>query len=96
MKTYSKTLFENHFNFLTAYGSWDDDHSKMEGYIEFKMHFDFKEGLRFSVAVPDYGYCTRNPFKALFNVLETQIVGNGKYQRLKADCRDKGYWQHLE
>lgn len=95
MKTYSKTLFEKQFDFITAYGSWDDGYSKMKGYIEFKMHFDLKEGLRFSVAVPNYGYCSKNPFKALFNVLETQIVGNGKYQRLKADCRNKGFWTKL-
>lgn len=96
MKTYHKTLFEKHFNFITAYGSWDDNHSRMKGYIKFEMHFDFEEGLRFSVAVPNYVYCTRNPFKALFNVLEKQIVGNCKYQRLKEDCRAKGFWKHLE
>lgn len=96
MKTYRKTLFKKDFDFVTAYGSCDDERSKMKGYIEFKMYFDFKEGLRFSVAVPNYAYCSKNPFKALFNVLEKQVVGNSKYQRLKADCRDKGYWQHLE
>lgn len=95
MKTYSKTLFEKHFKFQTAYGISEDPNSRLEGYIKYQMHFDFKEGLRFSVSVPDSAFCTRSPFKCLFQMLEKQIVGNGKYQRLKEDCRAKGFWKSL-
>lgn len=93
MKTYSKTLYYKEYNFPIGY---KQSTLMMDGYIKFEMHFDFKEGLRFSVSVPDFVCCRRNPFEALFIALEKQSVGNGKYQILKEDCRNQGFWKQLK
>ena len=61
----------------------------------YNMHFDFEEWLRFSVSVPDYACCDKNIFKALIKALEHSTVGYGKYQILKEDCRNKGFWKNL-
>lgn len=68
---------------------------RLEGYIEYAMWFDFKQGLRFSVSVPNYSICTRSPFKCLFIALERSDVGMGKYNRLKDRTRDLGLWRKL-
>ena len=90
MRTYSKQLYYKKYTFPVAYTG-----EVIEGYIEICMHFDFKEWLRFSVSVPDYGCCSRNIFKALIRVIEHGYVGYGKYQILKEDCRNKGFWRNL-
>ena len=59
------------------------------------MHFDFKQWLRFSISIPNYTYCTRNPFKCLFAALEYSDVGMGKYQRLKERTRKLDMWRKL-
>ena len=52
MKTLSKQLYHKEFTFPVAY-----TREVIKGYIDINMHFDFKEWLRFSVSVPDYGCC---------------------------------------
>lgn len=94
MKTISKTLFEMKWFSPVAWAS-SKNPEKLEGYIEYMMHFDFKQGLRFSVSVPNYSYCTRSPFKCLLGVLEHESVGMGKYQRLKERTRDLNLWKSL-
>lgn len=90
MKTISKTLYYKEYISTIAYVNDD-----VLSYVKIQVHFDFKEGLRFSVAVPNYGCCKRNPFKAILRVLEHESIGMSKYQRLKDDCRDKGLWKKL-
>lgn len=77
--------------------AWANDKNpeKVEGYIEYNMYFDFKQGLRFSISVPNYSYCTRSPFKCIFSALKHSDVGMGKYQRLKERTRKLGMWQKL-
>jgi hypothetical protein len=90
VKTIKKELYYKDFTYPIAYSG-----NVMEGYIEVMMYFDFKEGLRFSVSVPDYSCCERNIFKAFVRVVEHCFVGYGKYQILKDDCREKGFWKKL-
>lgn len=85
-----KQLFYKKFCYPIAYTG-----ELMTDYIEVAMYFDFKEGLRFSVHTANYGCCERNIFKAFIKVVEMGCVGYGKYQTLKDDCRDKGFWKEL-
>lgn len=85
-----KQLFYKKITYPIAYtGDYQYD------YIKVMMYFDFKEGLRFSVSCANYGCCERNIFKAFIRVVEIGAVGYGKYQTLKDDCRDKGFWKRL-
>ena len=93
MKTFSKTLYYSEYTSPIAYGNYGDE---IYSYVKVELHFDFKEGLRFSASVPNFGCCERNPFKAIFRVLEHQSIGYGKYQRLKEDCRSQGLWRKLK
>lgn len=90
METISKTLYYNEYSSPIAYTN-----DCVFSYIKIQLHFDFKEGLRFSASVPNFGCCERNPLKAILRVLEHESIGMGKYQRLKDDCRDKGLWKKL-
>lgn len=85
MKTYTKVLYENHYSSPLAFGEIGE---KVESYVIFKMHFDFKEGLRFSIQVPNRSWCKRNPFKLWLIALESEGIGYAKYQRLKSRCQE--------
>ena len=85
-----KQLFYKKFCYPIAYTG-----ELMTDYIEVAMHFDFKEGLRFSVSTSNFSCCDRNIFKAFTRTLEIATVGYNKYQILKYDCRDKGFWKLL-
>lgn len=89
-----KVLFKKEWTSPVAWAS-SKNPEKLEGYIEYVMWFDFKQGLRFSVSVPNYSSCTRSPFKCLFRALEHSDVGMGKYCRLKDRTRDLGLWKKL-
>lgn len=88
------TLFKKIWTSPIAWAS-SKNPERLEGYIEYQMHFDLKQWLRFSATVPNYSSCTRSPFKCLFNVIEHSSVGMGKYQRLKERTRKLGMWQKL-
>ena len=88
------TLFKKEWGSPVAWAS-SKNPERVEGYIEYIMWFDFKDGLRFSATVPNYSTCTRNPFRCLFNAMEHSSVGMGKYQRLKERNRKLGFWQKL-
>lgn len=90
MKTFSKTLYYKEYTSPIAYTN-----DTVLSYVKIQVHFDFKEGLRFSASAPNIGYCDRSLFKAIFRVLEHESIGMSKYQRLKDDCRDKGLWKKL-
>lgn len=91
MKTYSKTLYYKTFSFLISYNG-----EPIEDYIKFEMHFDFKEGLRFTISTSNMSICRRKPKKALFEMLEKQIIGYDRYQILKEDCINEGLWRQLK
>ena len=85
MKTWTKTLFKKEYISKT---------SKFEGtqiktYIEIQMHFDFREGLKYSVTVPNCSFCRRKLKDALIRALEHESIGMQKYNRLKEICTDK-------
>jgi hypothetical protein len=64
--------------------------------VEIKLHFNFKEGLWFSVSAPNIGYGGRNPFKVLLRVLEHESIGMAKYNKIKEDSRSCGLWKQLD
>lgn len=92
MKKFSKILLRKEYKSPVQYDCTNTD---VESYVEICLHFDFKEGLRFSVSVPNMGYCSRNPFTAVLRVLEHESIGMAKYNRLKEDVRAKGFWKKL-
>lgn len=94
MKTRTKTIYYKEYESPIAWG-YKPEH-KVKSYIRIQSHFDFKEGLRFSVTVPNVAYCHRNPFKALLRALEHESIGMGKYNRLKEDTRSCGLWKKLD
>lgn len=94
MKTYSKVLYQDAYS---CYPAWSNskDNAKIESYVKLEMHFDLKKGLRFSVTVPNFTICRRNPFKCIFRALEHESIGMGKYQRLKDRTREIDCWKKL-
>lgn len=94
MNTYSKVLYYKEYTAPIAYG-YDEKH-KVKSYVKIAAHFDFKEFLRFSVQVPNFSYCTHNPFKAILRVLEHESIGMSKYQRMKEDIRYFEKWKSMD
>jgi hypothetical protein len=94
MKTFKKTLFYKEYESPIAYG-YKPEHT-IKTYIEVNMYFDFKQWLRFSVSVPNFSCCKRNPFKAFIRVLEHESIGMSKYQRMKEDTRACGLYRKID
>lgn len=94
MKIYSKQLYYKEYFSPISYG-YNEKH-KVKSYVKIKLYFDFKEGLRFSVSVPDFGCCERNPIKAILRVLEHESIGMSKYQRMKEDIRYFERWKSMD
>lgn len=88
-----KIIYYKEYELPIAYG-YKPEH-KVKSYLEVMLHFDFKEGLRFSVSVPNFSTCCRNPFKAIFRAMEHESIGMSKYNRIKEDSRSCGLWQKL-
>lgn len=74
--------------------AWRNDR-KAKTHIELTLYFNFKDGIIFAVSAGNVSYNCRNPFKALFRVLEHESIGMAKYDHLKDDTRRKGLWQKL-
>ena len=91
IKTYKKILFSKDAESPLA---WRDDR-KARTHIELVLYFDFKEGVRFTAMAGNISACRRNPFKALYRVLEHKSIGMSKYDCLKDDTRRQGLWQKL-
>lgn len=85
-------LFEKHYE---GYCGLLSENNKIETYIKLIMYFDFKEGLRFTCCVPNFASCYRNPFMAIFRVLEHESIGMGKYSLVKDVIRSKGWHRSL-
>ena len=94
MKTFAKVLYYKEYVAPIAYG-YNEKH-KVKSYVKISIHFDFKEGIRFSTSVPNFSYCTHNPFRAILRVLEHESVGMSKYQRMKEDIRYLGKWKSMD
>lgn len=90
MKTWTKTLFEKEY-----IGKKSKMDKEIKTYIKIKIHFDFKEGLRYSVAVPNCGFCEKRLKDALIKALEHESIGMQKYNCLKEICTDKGLWNRI-
>jgi hypothetical protein len=82
-----KVLYQNEYESPIFYG-YKSEH-KVKSYVKVTMAFDFREGLRFCVSVPNASRCYRNLIKAFLNILEHESIGMAKYNRLKDDVRNK-------
>jgi hypothetical protein len=89
-----KILYKNEYRSGLFWGHKPEH--LVKSYVEFSMYFDFKDGLRFCISVPNVSFCYRNPFKALFKALEHESIGMSKYQQLKDDIRRQGRDKNLE
>lgn len=89
MKTLSKIIYKNRY---TSNSKWGQ---KIESYIEIEAHFDFKEGLRYSVSVPNFACCQRRLKDALFRAIEHESVGMAKYEGLKSIVNNKKLWNSI-
>lgn len=90
MKTWTKTLFEKEY--ISKKSKMDKE---IKTYIQIQIHFDFKEGVRFSVAVPNFATCNKSLKKALIRALEHESIGMQKYNCLKEICTVKGLWNYI-
>lgn len=93
MKTISKTLYYKEYSSFLAWGTKPEH--KARSYVKIQFHFDFEDGLRFSVSAPNISCCDKNPFKAIMRILEHESIGMAKYDHLKDDTRRLGLWQKL-
>lgn len=92
MKT--KTLYYREYTSPVAWG-YKPEH-QVKSYIRVQCHFTFRDGLWFTVTVPNVSYGDRNIFKALFRALEHESIGMSKYNKLKEDTRSCELWQNLD
>ena len=86
MKTISKVIYENHYTSPSKWGK------KIESYIVIKRHFDFREGLRYTVSVPNFSCCERKLLDALFLAMEHESIKGMKYESLKEKVYKKKLW----
>lgn len=89
MKTISKIVYENHY---TSHSKWGQ---KIESYIKIERHFDFKEGLRYSVKVPNFVCCKKKLKDAMFWAMEHESIGMAKYNGLKEQMYSKSLWNKI-
>jgi hypothetical protein len=93
-KTYSKTLFYREYDSPIRYG-YKPEH-RVKSYVKIQRHFDFKEGLRYSVTVPNITWCLRNKQEALMKILEHESIGMAKYNKLKEDIQRQDLFRTLD
>lgn len=86
MRTISKVIYENHYKSPSKWGK------QIESYIVIKRHFDFKEGLRYSVSVPNHSCCKRKLLDALLWTIEHESIKGMKYESLKEKVYSKKLW----
>lgn len=86
MKTWTKTVYERHYSSPSKWGQ------RIESYIKIQRHFDFREGLRYSVSVPNKSVCRRTIKQALIDMMEKESIGMGKYEGLKEQMYKHRLW----
>lgn len=89
MKTYSKIIYEDNY---VGFSKWDQ---KIESYIKIERHFDFKNGLRYSVSVPNFTCCEKKLKDAILRVLEHESIGMAKYNGIKEIVNSKKLWNSI-
>lgn len=89
LKTHSKVIYEKHY---TSNSKWGQ---KIESYIKIERHFDFGEGLRYSVSVPNFCCCKKKLIDALLWAMEHESIGMQKYDRLKEVLYSKNLWNKI-
>ena len=89
MKTISKVIYENEY---TSNSKWGN---KVQSYIKITRHFDFKDGLRYSISMPNFSTCDRKLNNALFRAMERESIGMAKYEGLKELISHKKLWSNI-
>ena len=89
-----KVLFSKKWSSATSWAS-SESGGQLAGFITFTMYFDWSQGLRFSTSVPNYTFCSRNPFKSIFDVLEHESIGNSANEALEQRIAEMGLSQKL-
>lgn len=89
MRTISKVVYEKHYTSPSKWGQ------KVESYIKIERHFDLKEGLRYSVTVPNFGCCKKKLRDAMLWAMEHESVGMAKYNGLKELVNSKNLWNKI-
>lgn len=77
MRTYSKIIYEDSY---VGFSKWGQ---KIESYIRIERHFDFKNGLRYSIMVPNFSSCEKSIKDAMLRVIEHESIGMAKYNGIK-------------
>jgi len=90
MKTHSKIIYEKHYTSTSKWGK------KIESYIRIERHFDFKEGLRYSVSVPNCCFCKKRLQDAMLWAMEHESIGMAKYESLKYQIERKKLWNSVD
>lgn len=89
MKTISKVIFEKHYTSPSKWGQ------KIETYIKIERHFDFKEGIRYSVCTPNHSCCKKKLFDAMVWAMEHESIKGMKYEGLKAKVYKHKLWNEI-
>lgn len=89
MKTYSKLIYQNEY---TSFSKWGQ---KITSYIKIERHFDFRDGLRYSVSVPNFGCCKRKLKDAILWAMEHESIGMAKYNGIKELIDNKKLWNNI-
>jgi hypothetical protein len=91
--TYKKILYYKEYESPIRYG-YKPEH-KVKSYVKITKIFDFKEGLRYVVTVPNVSYCYKKLKDAFLRVLEHESIGMAKYNRLKEDMTRQDLFRTL-
>lgn len=86
-------LFKRKYSRPAAWSiSGEDD---LKGEVSLELIFGWPWVFSFLVRVPNKSFSYRNPLEALGLALESEALGNAKYQALKERTRARGLWQKL-
>lgn len=87
-------LYEKIFEANLPYG-YNSTH-KIKCYIKFEAIFTLRAGLLFKVKTPNFSFCSKNPFLALIQATERNLMSYVIYQRMKEDLRSQDLWSKLD
>ena len=75
--------------------AWSVGEFDISACIEFSVIINRHVGFTFCASVINKSFCSKNPFSALINCLESETIGMAKYDKIKENLRSKGMWQKL-
>lgn len=93
-KTHKKVLIHKEYTSPIKYGY--EPHHKVQSYITITRCFSFKEGLRYTVTVPNASFCKKRLIDALVWAMEHESIGMAKYQRIKEDLNRQDLYRKLD